>query len=84
MFKHHSYQLDFLMPGISPLFASSRKQIRQRSKPRIYPRLRPHRKQRRTIRVENFGFLTARMMVDVFGMVCMITLFLLDRKSYAS
>jgi len=50
------YQLDFLTPGISPRFASSRKQIRHRPKARMYPRFRPHRQQRCTIRDENFGF----------------------------
>src|SRR3989338_11433127 len=49
------YQEDFLIPGILPSSASSRKQIRQRLKSRINPRGRPHLKQRRTVRVENFG-----------------------------
>ena len=61
------YQLDFLTPGISPLFASSRKQIRQRSNILMNPRFRPHRKHRLTLREENFGFFCARAIVDVFG-----------------
>src|SRR3989338_8070167 len=59
-----SYQLDFRIPGISPRLASSRKQMRQRSKSRKYPRLRPQRKQRRTIREENFGRLRERAITD--------------------
>src|SRR3989338_6292620 len=59
-----SYHDDFLIPGISPRFASSRKQMRQRSKSRKYPRLRPQRKQRRTIREENFGRFRERAMTD--------------------
>src|SRR3989338_3134778 len=68
-----SYQLDFVTPGISPLFASSRKQIRQRSNARIYPRLRPHRKHRLTTRDLNFAFLTERAMTDCFAMVIKVT-----------
>ena len=61
------YHEDFLMPGIIPSFAYSRKQMRQSPKSRINARLRPQRKQRRTIRVENFGFLRARAVVDVLA-----------------
>jgi len=50
------YQLLFLMPGILPSFASSRKQIRQSEKSRMNPFPRPQRKQRFTARVLNFGF----------------------------
>lgn len=57
MFKYFkTYHDDFLIPGISPRLASSLKQIRQVSKALIYPRLRPQRKQRLILRVENFGF----------------------------
>ncbi|OGZ34177.1 MAG: hypothetical protein A2Y98_02485 [Candidatus Portnoybacteria bacterium RBG_19FT_COMBO_36_7] len=56
-FLNLSYQLLFFIPGISPRLANSLKQIRQRSKSRKYPRLRPQRKHRRTIRLENLGFL---------------------------
>jgi hypothetical protein len=54
--SHTHYQLAFLMPEISPRLASSRKQIRQSSKSRMKARFRPQRQQRRTRRVENFGF----------------------------
>lgn len=69
------HQLDFLTPGISRWLASSRKQIRHNSKSRIYPRFRPQRQQRRTIRVENFGFFCALTSVDVFA------IFLVTRNS---
>ena len=62
------YQLDFLTPGIIPSFAYSRKQMRQSQKSRINARFLPHRKQRRTMRVENFGFFNARALVEVFAM----------------
>lgn len=61
------YQLDFLTPGISPRLASSLKHIRQMPKSLIYPCNRPHLKQRRTMRVENFGFLLALAICDVFA-----------------
>jgi hypothetical protein len=63
-----NYQDDFLMPGIKPSLASSRKQIRQVPKSRMKPFFRPQRKHRLTIRDENFGFLSARAMTDVFAM----------------
>jgi len=50
-----NYQLDFLIPGISPLFANSLKQILQIPNFLMYPLLLPHLKQRRTRRVENLG-----------------------------
>src|SRR3989344_1254686 len=62
------YQEDFRMPGIFPSSASSRKQIRQRLKSRIKPRGRPHLKQRRTFRLENFGFRFAFAIIDFFAM----------------
>ena len=52
-----TYQLAFVMPGISPRRASSRKQIRQSWNFRKYPLGRPQRRQRVYARVENFGFL---------------------------
>ena len=61
------YQLDFLTPGIIPSFAYSLKQMRHRPKSRIYPCLRPHRKQRRTIRVLNLGFFWERAITDVLA-----------------
>lgn len=50
------YQLAFVIPGSSPRLASSRKQMRQQSKSRMYPRFRPHRQHRRMTRVVYFGF----------------------------
>ncbi|OGG87959.1 hypothetical protein A3H15_02820 [Candidatus Kaiserbacteria bacterium RIFCSPLOWO2_12_FULL_50_28] len=47
-----------------PSSASSRKQIRQRLKSRIKPRGRPHLKQRRTVRLENFGLRFAFAIID--------------------
>lgn len=55
-----------------PSLAYSRKQILQSPKSRIKPRLRPQRKQRRTILDENFGFLSARALVEVFATIMMI------------
>jgi len=63
------YQDDFFIPGIRPSLANSLKQIRHTPKSRIKPFLRPHLKQRRTIRDENFGFLFARATTDVFAIV---------------
>ncbi len=51
-----------------PSLASSLKQIRQRSKSRIYPRLRPHLKQRLTTRLLNLGFFKALAFVEVLAM----------------
>lgn len=65
------YQEDFLIPGMSPSFASSLKQIRHMPKSRIKPFFRPHRKQRRTILDENFGFLFARATTDVLAIYCL-------------
>ncbi len=50
-----------------PSFASSRKQIRQRSKSRMYPRTLPHRKQRLATRDLYFGFLFERARTDFFA-----------------
>ena len=50
------YQLAFLTPGISPFEANSLKQILHVLKSRMYPLLRPQRKQRRTILVEYLAF----------------------------
>jgi len=69
LFFYLNYQEDFFIPGKSPLLANSRKQIRQRPKSRIKPRLRPQRQQRLTIRVENFGFLfdfTTKAVLAIF------------------
>ena len=50
------YQLDFCIPGINPLFAISLKQILHNPKSLMNARFLPHRKQRRVMRLENFGF----------------------------
>lgn len=50
-----------------PSRASSRKQMRQRLKSRIKPRGRPHLKQRRTVRLENFGLRAALTTIDFFA-----------------
>lgn len=52
-----------------PSLAYSRKQIRHNPKSRIKPFLRPQRKQRRTIRLLNFGFLSARAITDFFAIL---------------
>ena len=61
------YHEDFLMPGIFPSSASSRKQIRQRLKSRRNPRGRPHLKQRRITRLLNFGFRSALTTIDLLA-----------------
>ncbi len=63
------YQEDFLTPGIIPWETNSRKQILQSPKSLIYPRLRPHLKQRYTIRVLNLGFLLALAITDSFAIL---------------
>lgn len=50
-----------------PSLASSLKQMRHISNSRMYPRLRPQRKQRRTTLDANFGTFFDRAMVDVFA-----------------
>ena len=50
-----SYQLDFVTPGISPLCAISRKQMRHSPKRRMKPRERPQILQRVYARTANFG-----------------------------
>jgi len=52
-----SYQLAFLIPGISPKWASLRKQSRQIPKSRITAWGRPHRLHRVYLRTANFGVL---------------------------
>jgi len=64
-----NYQEDFFTPGISPFPAISLKQILHNSKSRINPCLRPHLKQRRTIRVENFGVFLDRAITDCFAIL---------------
>jgi hypothetical protein len=63
----NDYQDDFLIPGIAPSFANSRKQIRQRSKSLMYPCFLPQRKQRLTTRDLNFGVFFDLAITDVFA-----------------
>src|SRR2546430_11947849 len=53
--SRHSYQLDFVTPGSSPISARSRKQMRQRPNIRMYPRGRPQISQRWCPRTLNLG-----------------------------
>jgi len=55
-------------PGISPLLASSLKQILQSPNFLIYPLLLPHLKHLLIILEENFGFFIAFAICDVFAM----------------
>ena len=57
------------MPGIIPSLAYSRKQIRHKPKSLIKPFFRPQRKQRRTIRLLNLGFLSALAITDFFAIL---------------
>jgi len=61
------YQEDFLIPGILPSLANSRKQIRHRPKSLIKPCLRPQRKQRLTTRDANFGVFLDLAITDFFA-----------------
>src|SRR6185295_11789638 len=61
------YQLALRTPGISPLRASSRKQIRHRPNLRSTARDRPQRWQRRTVRTLNLGVRLARSIQQVFA-----------------
>ena len=64
---HVDYQLALVTPGISPRQAISRKHIRHSPNRRKHPRRRPHRMQRRTVRVVNFGGRLALLIHDVFA-----------------
>ena len=59
-----------------PSSASSRKQMRQRLKSRIKPRGRPHLKQRRTVRLENFGLRFAFAIIDFLAMLEILSEFM--------
>src|SRR3989344_629364 len=74
--KRYGYQLDFVTPGTSPLFASSRKQIRHSSNFLIKARFRPHRQHRRTTRVENFGFSNERFDLTICACVAILSHYL--------
>jgi len=63
------YQLDFLIPGISPLFANSLKQILQSPNFLINPCLLPHLKHRLIVLDENFGFIFAFASCDAFAIL---------------
>ncbi len=52
-----------MTPGKYPAEAFCRKQIRQRPNLRSTLRARPHFRHRRTLRVMNFGFLAALMII---------------------
>src|SRR5512134_1531280 len=70
MLGSSSYQLALRTPGISPLSASSRKQMRHNPNRRSTARDRPQRWQRRTRRVLNLGVRLARSIQQVFAMIC--------------
>jgi len=57
------------MPGNSPLRASSLKQMRQSPNSRINPLVLQQRQQRRTIRVEYFGFLNDLAICDFLAII---------------
>jgi hypothetical protein len=61
------YHDDFLIPGISPLFANSLKHILQSPNFLIKPCRLPHLKQRRIILLGNFGFILAFASCDTFA-----------------
>lgn len=67
MILMNDYQLDLRTPGNSPALANSRKQIRHNFTFPMKKRVRPQFIQRRTIRLENFGFFSERAIVDFFG-----------------
>jgi hypothetical protein len=61
------YQLAFFTPGISPWSANLRKQMRQIPNFRYTPRGRPHRPQRLSRRVVNFGTRSALAIFDLLA-----------------
>ncbi len=69
------------MPGICPSFACSRKQIRHRSKSRMYPRFRPQDEHRRTTRDLNFGVRRDRIMIDFLAIWLLYIMELSHRES---
>ena len=62
-----NYQLAFLTPGINPLSARLRKQIRHTPNLRYTARGRPHNRQRDSRRVENFGVRIAFAIFDLLA-----------------
>src|SRR3954471_22095508 len=61
------YQLDFVMPGMKPLCASSRRHRRQSPNLRYTARGRPQRRQRDCERVEYFGTRFAATIFEVLA-----------------
>lgn len=57
------------MPGMYPAFAFCRKQMRHRPNLRYTLRARPQIRQRRTLRVMNFGFRAALILIARLAMV---------------
>src|ERR1700746_379022 len=64
------YQLAFTTPGISPLSAMPRKQMRHISNLRIYPRARPQTRQRLRTRTLNLGFFSVLAIFAVRAIYC--------------
>mgnify|MGYP006395985919 CR=1 FL=1 len=67
-----AYQLAFLTPGICPLYASSRKQIRQIPYFLKYACGRPQILQRLYSLVENLGLRCCLIFIDVFAMIFLL------------
>src|SRR5215218_9314743 len=63
----HGYQLDFVMPGMKPWWASSRRQMRHSPNLRYTARERPQRRQRLCARVAYLGVRLDRTIMDVFA-----------------
>ncbi|OHA64865.1 MAG: hypothetical protein A2672_01620 [Candidatus Wildermuthbacteria bacterium RIFCSPHIGHO2_01_FULL_49_22b] len=63
------YQLLFVIPGIKPLFAISRKHTRHSLKSRRNPLLLPQRKHLLTTLEANLGLFFALSICDFFAMV---------------
>src|SRR5262249_23991912 len=69
----HGYQLLFVMPGITPWCASSRRQIRQSPNLRKTARGRPHRLQREYARTGNFCGRDCLIRSDFFATYCSLS-----------
>ena len=65
--RHFTYQLAFLTPGIRPLSARLRKQIRQTPNLRYTALGRPQIRQRDSCRDENLGVLSAFAIFDLLA-----------------
>src|SRR3954447_23414072 len=72
------HQLDFVRPGISPAWASSRRHTRQRPNLRNTERARPQRRHRVYPRTLNFG-LPAALLISAFLAMLFSRLFLSDQ-----